>query len=263
MKLLDAFSADGTGVMTPRTLANSHPCLLPLLRTGTSVLDVGCGPGTLTAEIAKRVHPGSVVGMDCNLEMIRGAEERNRPGVLPNLIFYTGDIRESGWDGEFDVANAARALQWIARPQIAIARMARAARSGGHVVALDYDHTRARWVDPPSAWTRFHEAYLYWRRARGLDNAIARRLPRLFERAGLVDVRATGQITTVQAGAPDFFRVAGSCRMIIESHGRRMVGDGLVTEGERREALDDFTEWMKDPDAGQTVYESCVIGRRP
>jgi len=256
-------SADAMQVMAPRTLANSHPNLLPLLRPGISVLDVGCGPGTLTAEIARRVHPGPVVGMDCNPEMISVAEQQSRPGVLANLIFYAGDIRQSGWDGEFDVANAVRALQWIRRPQIALANMARAVRPGGTVVAVDYDHTRARWEGAPSGWTRFYSAYLDWRRGLGLDNAIARRLHRLFETAGLVNVRAIAHITAVRACDPDFFRVAGVWRMIIESHGRHMVGSGLMTEIERREALDDFTEWMKDAQAAQTIGESCVIGRRP
>ena len=265
MRLSDAarVAAEAMGIMTPRTLANGHPSLLPFLTPGTSVLDVGCGPGTLTMEIATRVYPGPVVGLDSNPKMIAAAEELRRPVDLPNLIFYTDDIRESGWDGEFDVINAARALQWIPRPEVALARMACAARPGGAVVALDFDHTRARWSRPPEAWTRFYEAFIDWRQAAGLDNAIARRLPRLCERVGLVDVRSTSQITTVRAGDPDFFRVAGSWRMIIEGRGHEIVASGLLTETERRDALDDFTEWMKDPDAIQTVYESCVIAHRP
>ena len=87
--------AEAMGIMTARTLANSHPSLLRLLEPDTSVLDVGCGPGTLTVEIARRVDPGAVVGMDLNPEMIRTAEEASPPGNIPNLIFYTGDIRET------------------------------------------------------------------------------------------------------------------------------------------------------------------------
>lgn len=254
---------EALGIMTARTLANSHPVLLGLLKPDMSVLDVGCGPGALTIEIARRVAPGNVVGMDANPEMIRAAEDASPPGEAQNLVFYTGDIRESSWDGEFDVVNAARTLQWIPDPHVAVSRMARAAVPGGLVVLLDYDHTRAEWSGPPGAWTRFYEAFLGWRAAGGLDNAIAPRLPTLAEAAGLVDIQVTPQIVTVRAGDPDFFRVAGLWRMVVESRGRQMVTAGHLTEGERREALEAFTRWMTMPDATQVSHEACVAARRP
>jgi len=255
--------SEACGILTARTLANSHPALERFLCRGQSVLDVGCGPGTLTREIAQRVDPGAVVGMDVNPAMIRTSEEAIPTGALRNLIFYTGDIRESAWDSEFDVVNAARVLQWIPDAAVALGRMARAAARGGTVVVLDYDHTKAQWSDPPRAWRRFYEAFLAWREAGGLDNAIARRLPGLCESLGLADVSVTPQITTVRAGDGDFFRVAGLWRMVIESRGRQMVAGGHLRESERREALDAFTEWMQGSDAVQIVHEACIVGRRP
>src|SRR5215470_7909014 len=96
---------EARGILTARTLTNSHPTLPEILRPGMSVLDVGCGPGTLTIEIARRVDPGAVVGMDLNPEMIRAAEEAIVPGASRNLVFYIGNILESAWDGEFDLVN--------------------------------------------------------------------------------------------------------------------------------------------------------------
>ncbi|HYB42157.1 MAG TPA: methyltransferase domain-containing protein [Candidatus Methylomirabilis sp.] len=250
-------------ILAPRTLANSHPTLLPLLRPDTSVLDVGCGPGGLTREIARLVDPGHVVGMDANPEMIQAAEEASPPGEIRNLIFYTGDIRESAWDGEFDVVNAARTLQWIPDVGLALRRMARAVAPGGWVVVLDYDHTRAEWNHPPAMWARFHEAFLGWREAAGLDNAIAGHLPALCEAAGLVDVAVTPQVTTVRAGDGDFFRAAGHWRMLVESRGRQMVAAGWLREAEREDALEAFGGWMQEADAVQTLREACVVARRP
>jgi len=255
--------AEAMGIMTARTLENGHPALLGFLDTDMSVLDVGCGPGILTAEIARRVNPGAVVGMDANPEMIRAAERANPPGSIPNLVFYTGDIRESGWDGEFDLVNAARVLQWIPDPGVAMERMARAAAPGGLVVAVDFDHTQAEWSAPPKVWTRFYAAFLAWRAAGGLDNAIARRLPELSLAAGLVDTDWRPRVTTVRAGDPDFFRVAGQWRMVAESRGRQMVAAGEITEDERGAALDAFTAWMKRADAVQTVHEAFMAARRP
>ncbi len=254
---------DTMGIMAPRTLANSHPTLLHILRPGVSVLDVGCGPGTLTMEIARRVDPGAVVGMDVNPKMIRAAEAATPPRTIPNLIFYTRDIQDSDWQEEFDVVNAARTLEWIADPAAALARMARAAVPGGLIVALDVDHTRATWSNPPASWIRFYRAFLAWREACGFDNAVGRRLPLLSEQAGLVDTTSTTAMTTVRAADADFFRVAGRWRMLIEGRGRQMVAAGHLRETERRGALDGYTGWMQDPDAALTVYETCILARRP
>ncbi len=251
------------GIMAARTLANSYPALIRFLERNTSVLDVGCGPGTLTMEMARRVDPGVVVGMDANPEMIRAAEEASPPGAIPNLVFYTGDIRESGWDGEFELVNCCRTLEWVPDLEVAIDRMARATAPGGHVVLIDFDHTKAEWSDPPEAWTRFYHAFLDWRTAGGLDNALAHRLPGLCAAAGLADVEVTPKITTVRAGEPDFFRVAGRWRMLIESRGRQMVLAGRLAETERRNAFEAFTEWMMAPGATETVHETCVAARHP
>lgn len=250
-------------ILAPRTLANSHPTLLGLLERGLSVLDVGCGPGTLTMEIARRVEPAAVVGMDANPEMIRVAEATSPPGAIPNLIFYVGDIRDSDWDAEFDMVNAARTLEWIPDTITALRGMTRAVVSGGRVVVFDVDHTRAEWSNPSAAWTRFHDAFLAWRNACGFDNAVGLRLPILCEGAGLVDAVTTSTSTTVRADDTDFFRTAGRWRMLVESRGRQMVAAGYLSEAERRTALDAYTAWMQEPDATQTVHETCIVARRP
>jgi len=254
---------DATTIMAPLTLAKSHPTLLRVLKPGMSVLDVGCGPGTLTTEIARRVEPAAVVGMDANPEMIRAAEGASPPGRIPNLIFCAGDIRESDWHEEWDVVNAAHTLQWIPNPIVAVRRMARAAVPGGLVVLLDVDHTRAEWSDPPEPCTRFHTAFLAWREGCRLDNAIGRHLSLLCEEAGLVETTSASSTGTVRADDHDFFRAVGRWRMMIESRGRQMVAAGYLAEADRREALGAFTEWMKGKNATQIVHEMCIVAQRP
>jgi SAM-dependent methyltransferase len=254
---------DALAIMTARTLANSHACLLKLLRPGQDVLDVGCGPGTLTIETARRTLPGRVVGLDVNPEMLAAAREASPPGALPNLTFLEGDIRDGGWEDEFDLVTAARVLQWIPDAERALAPVIAAARPGGLIVVLDYDHTRARWTRPPASWTRFYAAFLAWRAAGRLDNAVIERLPGLFEGAGLRGIRVVPHVSTVSAGEADFFRVAGMWRLAADSRGRQMVAAGHLGEAERGAALDDYTDWMQSAAASVTLHEACVIGRRP
>ena len=254
---------EALAVLTARTLENSHRCLLELLEPGMTVLDVGCGPGTLTMGIARRVDPGSVVGMDLNPEMIAAAEKASPPGQIPNLVFYKGDVRQSGWQAEFDLVNAARVLQWIPDAETALGAMARAVRAGGQVVVLDYDHTRAEWSRPPGAWTRFYRAFLEWREAGGLDNTSIGRVPGMCTAAGLVDIRVTPLVETVRSGDADFLRVAGAWRLVADSRGRQMVAAGHLDEDERLAAVQAFTAWMQTEDAAQTTHEACVVARRP
>lgn len=251
------------GIMGGRTLANSHPALLEVLEPGMRVLDVGCGPGTLTAEMARRVAPGCVVGMDISTRMIEAAEAAWPPSRLSNLLFYAGDIRASAWRAEFDLVNAARILQWLPEPQAAVARMTEAVRPGGLVVLLDSEHARARWNDEPAEWRRFYSAFLDWRAATGLDNLTARLLARLAEEAALDEARIASRTTTVRSGDADFFRVAGHWRLMVEGRGRQMVAAGHLRESERRAALGAYTRWMRHPRAAHIIYETCVVARRP
>ena len=131
------------------------------------------------------------------------------------------------------------------------------------MVVLDVDHTRADWSDPPSAWTRFHQAFLAWRDSCRVDNAIGSHLSLLCREVGLRETASTSTITTVRADDHGFFRAAGRWRMMIESRGRQMVAAGYLVETNRREALDAFTEWMQDAHASQTVHETCIVARRP
>src|SRR3954468_7278503 len=73
-----------------RTVDNSAAYLAPRLTHGTSVLDVGCGPGTITADIGRRVAPGRVVGIDVSAEVIEEARRDAAGG--PNVEFAVGDL---------------------------------------------------------------------------------------------------------------------------------------------------------------------------
>lgn len=73
-----------------RTAENSAGHLLPKLRQGMAVLDIGCGPGTITVDLARVVPPGPVAGIDRNAEVIEGAVATD--GLPDNVTFAVGDV---------------------------------------------------------------------------------------------------------------------------------------------------------------------------
>src|SRR5215468_6429208 len=92
-----------------RTAENSAAYLLPSLRRGMSVLDVGCGPGTITVDLARRVAPGSVVGVD--REEAPLVEARELAVDVPNLEFVVGDVYALQFAGaSFDLVHAHQVL---------------------------------------------------------------------------------------------------------------------------------------------------------
>ncbi len=93
-------------------LADEHLAALAL--DGTErVLDVGCGDGRITAEVADRVPRGSVLGIDPSSRMIAFAREHCR---RKNLAFEIGDARELPYRGEFDLVISFNALHWVREP---------------------------------------------------------------------------------------------------------------------------------------------------
>ncbi len=100
------------------------------LRGDERVLDVGCGDGRITAELAARVPRGSVLGVDPSPRMLEVASGRVRPDV-PNLAFAAGTAETLAYDGEFDVLVSFNALHWVADLGLALGRVRAALVPGG------------------------------------------------------------------------------------------------------------------------------------
>lgn len=248
-------------ILGRRTLERDHRRLAALLRPGMHVLDVGCGTGAITAGIARAVGgAGRTVGMDRDPALLAIAREMH--GRIPGLRFEERDVLALDASGEFDVVNAARVLQWIDRPDDALARMKAAARPGGLVVALDYSHARLGWEPtPPRAVTRFHDAFLAWRESHGWDDLMADHLPSLFEEAGLADVTVSVEDEVAEAGDAGFAAALGVWRDVIDGIGQTVVRAGALGEEERGAALAAYDGWCASDARRLALVLRAVVGR--
>jgi ubiquinone/menaquinone biosynthesis C-methylase UbiE len=189
-----------------RTLQRDHRYLAKLLRAGMTVLDVGCGTGAITADIARAVAPhGMVLGIDREQANVAGAARQF--AELENLNFQAADILALGeeFHHRFDIVTAARTILWIDDPPTAIRNMKNAAKPGGRVIVLDYNLDETRWEPaPPIDFLSFYRAFLDWRNANRWDNQMASHLAGLFHSEGLVDVANHASDELVRRGDPDF-----------------------------------------------------------
>jgi SAM-dependent methyltransferase len=132
---------------TWRTAENSAAYLLPHLRPGMTLLDVGCGPGTITADLAKLVSPGRVVALDYAEGILAQARATAaEQGVADRTEFVTGDVHALDFpDDSFDVVHAHQVLQHVGDPVRALAEMRRVCKPGGYVAARDGDYGGFFW----------------------------------------------------------------------------------------------------------------------
>jgi len=259
-----AHMPDGTrAILDTRSLAADHRRLAALLRPGLAVLDVGCGTGAITRDIAQAVGPeGRAVGVDVDPAMIEAARAAHRR--VPGLSFYVVDVYALPFRGEFDIVAAARVLQWLADPEAALREMTKGLRRGGRIVVLDYNHEKASWTpEPPSSMRRFFATFLQWRAAAGLDNAIADRLEKLLAAIGLTAITTTDQREITRRGDSDFETRAGIWAAIAATRGHQMVADGAISERERRAAEVEYGAWLREAARSHVQYLLAVEGVRP
>jgi ubiquinone/menaquinone biosynthesis C-methylase UbiE len=175
-----------------RTAANSAAYLLPHLRPGLSLLDVGCGPGTITCDLAGRLAPGTVVGLDAAEAVVaeaRAGAERTGPA---SVSFETGDLFDLRFDdGTFDVVHAHQVLQHVGDPVAALREMRRVCRPGGRVAARDSDYPGFRFFPEEAELERALAAYGRLTRANGAHWDAGRRLLHWANQAGFASVEAS------------------------------------------------------------------------
>jgi len=136
-----------------RTAENSAAYLLPLLEPGMDLLDVGCGPGTITVDLAARVAPGTAVGIDSAEAAVDSALSLSPD--IPVEFRVTDLMAEDLSERAFDVVHAHQVLQHVPDPIGALRQMGRLCKPGGIVAARDSDYQAMTWfpADPDlDAW---------------------------------------------------------------------------------------------------------------
>ena len=231
-----------------RTAANSAAYLLPHLRPSDRLLDVGSGPGTITADLAGLV--GDVVALEINDEAValtRG--ELDRQGVT-NAEVRVGDVHALDLpDDAFDVVHAHQVLQHVADPVGALREMARVTRPGGVVAVRDSDYAAFAWYPRLPGLDRWLELYQSAARANGGEPDAGRHLLAWAHAAGLDQVTATSSAwcfatpeTRAWWGGMWAERVTGSAL------GDQLLRDGLATPAELSEVADAWRAWAADRD---------------
>jgi SAM-dependent methyltransferase len=246
-----------------RTAENSAGYLLPELRPGQRLLDIGCGPGTITADLAERVAPGRVTGLDAAAGVLGTARATAAERGLDTVEFTVGDAAALDFeDDSFDVVHAHQVLQHLGDPVRALREMRRVCRPGGTVAVRDSDYAAMTWYPRPPGLDRWQAVYQrVARESRGEPDA-GRRLLGWARRAGFTQVTPSASVWCF-ATEPERQWWSGlwSERTVASEYARLAVDGGHATASELAEIAAGWREWGRSPDGWFAVLHGELLCR--
>ncbi|MET8966729.1 methyltransferase domain-containing protein [Streptomyces hydrogenans] len=248
---------------TWRTAANSAAYLLDALRPGLDVLDVGCGPGTITADLAALVAPGRVVGVDAAEDVLDKARATAAERGLGGVEFRVADVHALDFpDDSFDVVHAHQVLQHVGDPVQALREMRRVCRPGGVVAARDSDYGAFTWYPASPVLDDWQDLYRRVARANGGEPDAGRRLFAWAREAGFTDVTSTA--TAWCFATPDeraWWSGLWADRTTASSYAGLAVEGGHATRAELEEISAAWRAWGTEEDAWFMVPHGEILCR--
>lgn len=247
-----------------RTLANSGAYFSDLLTPGMRVLDVGSGPGTISAEIAERVAPGTVVGVDGSAEIVERAGRLARERGVTNVSFQAGDAYRLDFpDATFDLVHAHQLLQHLSDPIAVLREFRRVVKPGGLVVARDVDWGGTMWAPllPGLAeWMRINQTV---QRANGGEPFAGRLLRAWALEAGFASVESSASVWCFASDEERrWWGELWSVRVRESDFGRHARDHDVATEQQLASAADAWREWASTPSGWYAMPHGEIVARR-
>lgn len=248
---------------TWRTIANSAAYLEPHLSEGLSLLDIGCGPGTITVEFAERVAPARVVGLDESAEVIAKASALGRERGVDNLEFMVGDAYALPFaDDSFDIVHAHQTLQHLADPVAALREMRRVVRPSGIVAVRDVDYLGTISYPETAGLTAWAELYQLVHSSNGGEPNAGRRLKAWARAAGFADVDSTASVWCFSTDADrEWWGSMWEQRVLHSAFASDALGKGFATQGDLDAISAAWRGWADDADAWIAMPHGEIIAR--
>jgi len=233
------------------------------LRPGLRLLDVGCGPGTITAGLAKRVAPAPAIGIDASADVIAAAQALLGEADLANLSFEAGNLYEPRFEARsFDAIFAHQVLQHVQEPVRALKQLKKLLAPGGVIGVRDVDWGSTIFYPEVAGLRRFLELYYALARRNGGQPDAGRFMRHWVRTAGLEIVAATTSTNSYEAGAPARqWAETWVARTLSSNIAQKSLEYGLASQRELESIAEGWRAWGEDPDAFFCFAHAEIVAR--
>lgn len=246
-----------------RTAEEAAWFLLPHLEDHMHLLDLGCGPGSITAGLGR--HVTAVVGVDAAPAVLGEARRHADHQSVDNVDFVAATAYHLPFpDGRFDVVYAHQVLQHLADPVGALSEAARVLRPGGLLAVRDADYATMTHHPHDPLLDRWLDVYHQVARANGGEPDAGRRLLEWVQAAGFVDATATTTTWTyAEPAGREHWADLWAQRIIVDRFAEVAVANGFTTRDELTAIGDAFRAWARRPAGWFAFIHGEVLARRP
>jgi ubiquinone/menaquinone biosynthesis C-methylase UbiE len=233
-----------------RTAETAAAFFLPFLKPGMRLLDVGCGPGSITSGFAQRVAPGETIGIDPSADVIATARSLAGVTAARNLSFEVGDVYQPRFAAEtFDAVFSHQMLQHLRRPVDALRQLRALLVPGGVLGVRVVDWGSAIFYPESEGMRRYLAIQFDLARRNGEPNA-GRHLRRWFREAGFGEMRVTASTESdADAHATRDRGEMFADRVLQSSLADKALECGIATRSDLESAAAAWRTWGRDPDA--------------
>jgi ubiquinone/menaquinone biosynthesis C-methylase UbiE len=247
-----------------RTAEECAAFMLPLLRPGMRLLDVGCGPGSITSGLARRIAPGKTIGLDMSPSVIETARDLAAQAGEEHLTFEVGNIYEPRFTPEsFDMVFVHQVLQHLRRPQDALRRMGTLLAAGGMVCAREVDWGGTTFFPDNAGMRRFLELYYALAHRNGGEPDAGRHMRRWFREAGFAETRVSTSTTCyADPAATRDWAETYAARTLHSNIAEKALEYGLATRAELDTIAQGWRDWGRDRDAFFCLTHAEVIASK-
>lgn len=249
--------------MSTRSTSLEGAFFMPYLESGMNVIDIGCGPGSITMGIAQAVAPGQITGIDTEEGQIQQAAKLADTLGIDGATFEVASVYELPYaDNTFDAAFSNAVFEHLTEPEKAFLEVKRVLKPGGIFGVRDISMGNHVWFEEPPLdryFKVFQELYI----RNGGKPYIGKALMPMMHSAGFIDL--VGSASWDLFGTPDRIRQYTSLHQetLRERMGPQMVQHGIATKEDLREFHDGLEAMKGKPDAFVALCFCEAVGRKP